>query len=419
MEKNVRILIVGPDPELPSEFEEARTGMRSLSLVSYFAGDYRQGLEMARSRQPELILVEVEREFSALRDFVSEVSAVAPEATVVAVYRPEMFGPDDSESDFIVEALRHGVRDFVPRPLSTADFADLLKRLFQRPVIRKGRLGRIVSFISNKGGVGKSTLATNTAVRLAQDHPDRVLLVDCSIQLGVCAYMLDLQPRTTILDAVRERDRIDETLLRQLTVPHPSGLRLLAAPGDALEASEVDEDALARILLYARRAFDYVIVDTFPMLDSLVIAILDLSDTTYVVFQGTVPSVAGIRRFLKVIREVGYAHQRVRVVLNQNYAEFPGNLRLADVEQQLGRKVDHNFRYLRKTLSALNAGQPLALKVGRKFGWGRSLEMLAREIEHGMPAVESTAPSEQKEESKSEAGSTETGEYPFGEEVPA
>src|SRR4029077_8475898 len=103
---------------------------------------------------------------------------------------------------------------------------------------------------------------------------------------GICALMLDLKPATTILDAVHERDRLDETLLRRLSLPHASGVRLLAAPADALEAAEGGDEAIARILNLARRTFEYVIIDTFPMLDSVVIAALDISDVVCVVMQG-------------------------------------------------------------------------------------------------------------------------------------
>ena len=71
--------------------------------------------------------------------------------------------------------------------------------------------------------------------------PEKVLLIDASLQMGVCASMLDLKPATTMTDAYHERDRLDETLLRQLATPHDCGLHLLAAPADAVEAAYIDE----------------------------------------------------------------------------------------------------------------------------------------------------------------------------------
>ncbi len=70
-------------------------------------------------------------------------------------------------------------------------------------------LGRVVSFISNKGGVGKSTLATNAAVAIARRGKQSVLLIDGSIQMGVAAALLDLQPTATLTDlAVKALDWI-------------------------------------------------------------------------------------------------------------------------------------------------------------------------------------------------------------------
>src|SRR5262249_59513274 len=128
-----------------------------------------------------------------------------------------------------------------------------------------------------------------------------VLLIDASLQVGACAMLLDLKPTTSLVDAIRERDRLDVTLLRNLTLKHGTGLRLLAAPADALEGSEIDDEAIARILPLARRAFTFVIVDTFPILDNVLMTTLDLTDTAYVVVQGTAPAVAGIARLLPVL----------------------------------------------------------------------------------------------------------------------
>ena len=109
--------------------------------------------------------------------------------------------------------------------------------------------------------------------------------------------MLDLTPTTTLVDAVRERDRLDPTLLRQLTALHePSGLRVLTAPGDALEGAEIDDESLSRILHLAQRTFRYVVVDTFPSLDNTATAVLDLASTVCVVVQGLAPAVAKIGR---------------------------------------------------------------------------------------------------------------------------
>ncbi len=126
--------------------------------------------------------------------------------------------------------LRANVQDFLRRPLSSTELRSLLDRVFQPRLTPRKSPGRILTFMSNKGGVGKSTLSVNAACDLAVRRPGQVLLIDASLQLGSCALMLDLIPQSTLTDAVREKERLDETLLRRLTTRHECGLHLLAAP---------------------------------------------------------------------------------------------------------------------------------------------------------------------------------------------
>ena len=244
-----------------------------------------------------------------LRTFADEMVAASPETTVAAIFRPDVFGPDVSESAVLIEAIRAGVSDFLRRPLSSTDLDQLFGRVVRGGAAagRIGVLGKVLSFVSNKGGVGKSTLAVAAACNLARTAPDRVLLVDASLQMGVCAATLDLRPATSLTDAARERDRLDETLVRQLALSHPCGLHLLAAPHDAIEAGEVDEEVISRVLMLARRSYDFVVVDTFPMLDQVVMAILDLSDRAYVVVESVVPTVLGAVQFLQLLDGLGIA----------------------------------------------------------------------------------------------------------------
>ena len=229
--------------------------------------------------------------------------------------------------------------------------------------------------------MGKSTLSVNLAVELAVRNPGKVLLIDASLQLGICALMLDLQAESTILDAVRARERLDESLLRRLTLVHSSGLHLLAAPADAVQAAEVDEASFARILNLARRVFDYVVVDTFPMLDSLVITTLDVSDLVFVLMQGTVPNVVGASRFLPVLDGLGVPRDRQRVVLNQNHPNFSGKLGAGDIETRLGRPIDYEIPYTKGVLISLNTGTPYVLRSMRMFGFGHRLVKMADDVE--------------------------------------
>jgi pilus assembly protein CpaE len=381
MDKPIQILFVGNDPALPAEAQSALAGIPNWRTVTHFAADVEEGLDVALNRHPQLICLQMGRDTRELTSFAREMHASLPDAVITAMYDPVAFGPEQSESATIIEVMRSSVQDFLRRPLSSTEIRQLLDRLFLTRASRRRAPGRVFAFISNKGGVGKSTLSVNTACDLAVRHRGQVLLIDASLQLGICGLMLDLMPAATLLDAVRERERLDETLLRRLTTAHPCGLHLLAAPKDAVEAAEVDDASFARVLNVARRVFDYVVVDTFPVLDSLMLSLLDIADIVYVVMQGTVPNVVGSVKLLSVLDHLKLPRERQRLVLNQNYSRFAGNLTPEDIERRLGRPIDYAFPYQKRLLVAQNTGVPYILKSIRLFGFGREMSALVDEIE--------------------------------------
>ncbi len=292
--------------------------------------------------------------------------------------------------------MRAQVRDFLRRPLAGPELQQLLDRLLRKPAESKRALGKVISFVSNKGGVGKSTMSVSVACEMARRlPPGRVLLIDVSLHLGSCAPMLDLTPSTSLAHAARERSRLDETLLRKLTVRHECGLDLLGAPVDAVEAADIDDESLSRTLTLARRTYDWVIVDTFPMLDGMIMAILDLSDRAYVVVQNTVPNVVGAARLLPVIQHLGFPKERTRIVLNNNFERAPGGLTLADVEARLDADVDFVIPYQKKLITALNTGRPYILHGTQLFGFGKAVKRLVDDLMEGAIATPAAEESEE------------------------
>jgi len=376
----VNILLVSADPRFHAELETTIASLADLKPVIHHAGDARQAIEAARSRRPHIALMEMGPDVGPLQAFAEEASVVSPETNVAAVFRPDGFGEDVSESAVLILAIRAGVKDFLRRPVSSAELAELLRRTHRAPSQIASRVGRVVSFVSNKGGVGKSTTAVNAACGLALRHPNRVLLIDASLQMGVCASLLDLTPATSLMDAAREVDRLDEILLRQLNVPHSSGLHLLAAPSSAVEAAEIDDEILSRVITLARRTYDFVIVDTFPMLDRAIVAVLDHSDRAYIVLENVVPTVLGGVKFLEVLKGLGVTAERQRVVLNR-YTTLPGSVKPAEVASRLGHSVDHVIPFDKGIVIAANTGEPYVLRGGRWFGCGRQLRELVDDID--------------------------------------
>lgn len=384
------IVVLTEDNALRGELENAASSLGEQQPRWRFVSDHHALHEVLRSRPEALVLVPFGDVPGEVGELARELSSFVPPVPVVAIFRPNTFGEAVSESAVLIDAMRSGVRDFLRRPISTTELRTLLDNLEDLPARETGSVpaafGRVISFISNKGGVGKSTLAVNTAVALALKHPGRVLLIDGSLQMGVAAALLDVRPESTLSDVAAERARLDETMVRQLATQTPHGLHLLAAPADAVEAMEVDDTFMSRVITLGRRAYDYVVVDTFPMFDRVIVATLDLSDRAYVVVENVVPTLLGAVRLLDVLQRIGFPAERQKLIVNR-WQRIAGSLRLDEIEARMQRPIDHVFPYDKLVMEAANSGQPIAAKSFSRtwsFGFGgfaRPLANLVAEME--------------------------------------
>ena len=359
--------------------------------MTHFFDELRGAADAARDFQPEIIVIELTTDMRSLGAVTDELSAAAPHSSIIAVFRPDQLPGNVAESTIMIQALRMGVEDFIRRPISSRDLEQLLARRLQKPSRGPQAVGRTIAFISNKGGVGKSTAAVNVAAGLAQEHPERVLLVDGSLQMGVCAAQLNLQPKTTIVDAWRERDRLDELLLRELTTAHSSGLDLLAAPKAAVDAIDLDDAIMSRVLMLARRTYDYVIVDTFPLFDRVVMAILDLSDLAYIVVENVVPTMQTVRGFFDLLSDVEFPAAKQRLLLNR-FTRSGGNPGQSEVEAYLDRSVDFTIPFDRSVVQAANLGQPFISTATRFSKSGKAIRAIIQEIQELSASQPLTSP---------------------------
>lgn len=354
------------------------------STVLHHAKDLTRAVDLARARNPAVGIVEMSEDMSAFKASVGELLAVSPETTIAGAYRNDTFGPQvweqAAQGAIFVEGLRAGAADFLRRPISTYDLSQLIDRSGSQAPKKHSQSGTTLAFVSNKGGMGKSTLAVNVATRLAQHHPGETLLIDASLQMGVCATMLELKPTTTLLDTIREHQRLDSTLIRQLATPHECGLDLLAAPPDPISATEVDDELLTRVLNLARRTYRYVVIDTFPMFDRIVMSTVDASDAVYVVLDNVVPSVLSIAQFMKLLQEIGCPTEKTRMIVNR-FLRVPGYPSLQDISDSIGQPVDYSLPFDKKVITAANLGKPFALSRNSWSGVSKTLRKIVREVE--------------------------------------
>lgn len=219
--------------------------------------------------------------------------------------------------------------------------------------------GQIVAVFSGKGGTGKSVLATNLAVALAQDDRRRVCLVDLDLAFGDVAIMMELPPERTISAAVPVADRIDDVGFRTLLTRHRSGVSALLAPVRPADAELVSRDLITELLYLARGSFDHIVVDCASTLNEQTLAALDAAHHFFLITTPELPSLKSLRITLDTFDLLSYSRERRAVVLNR--ADSKVGLSAADVERATRMSVSASVPSSRDVPLSINRGTPILL----------------------------------------------------------
>ncbi len=243
------------------------------------------------------------------------------------------------------EALRAGARDVLPFPLEPGALAESVDRIGRSlvgtappPAPARPERGRIVTVSSMKGGSGKTVVATNLAVALAQRSEAPVALVDADLQFGDVAVMLRLSAPHTIVDAIPAMDRLDAQFLRSLLVRHePSGVQVLAAPLDPSLAERVTGADMVRILDTLRSFCSHVVIDTPAQFNDVVLSVIEASDDIVVVAGMEVPTIKNTKLGLQTLQRLGVPESKLCLLVNRFNSKV--QLDVKEVERTLGMKA--------------------------------------------------------------------------------
>jgi pilus assembly protein CpaE len=269
----------------------------------------------------------------------------------------------------LAQALRSGVREVVQAGDQTA-LSEAIKRSLELTAQLSGHShsggsdgGKVITVFSAKGGVGKTTLATNLATYLASTGAP-TLLIDLDLMFGDVAISLQAVPAHDIGDLVSMRGHLDEQGVHSVVTRHEdSGLDLIAAPSDPGVADRVPAAVVEELLRVSRGAYAYVIVDTPPNLTEHVLTACDLSDLTMLVATLDIPAVKNLRVAMNTLDTLGASKDGRVIVLNRSDAKV--GLKADDVEGALKYEIKAQVPSSQSVPSSVNRGVALVLDEPR------------------------------------------------------
>lgn len=328
---------------------------------------------LASSKGKSLLIVDLSTNKIKNLDFILQVTKECKNCKVLAL-------SDNPSVELIIEVMRAGAKEFVPVPIIKNEFFEAIKKLvteINEPV--KKNKCKIISVFSNKGGIGKTSLATNLALELAKITKENIALIDLNFQMGDITTFLDLKPSFNISYMLENLDKINETfLLSTLERYKSTSLYVLADPPYFKQADNIQPRQITRLFDTLKETFSYIIVDAEASFDGKNIAALDNSDLIMLVTVANLPALRNTQRCLELFEKLGYDKEKIKIVVNR-YMEND-EIKEADIEKVLSKdiywKIPNNYFAI---MSAINKGIPVS-DVNDTTNVSQSYKKLAQQI---------------------------------------
>jgi len=247
-----------------------------------------------------------------------------------------------------------------------------------------GAAGRRVAVVlAPKGGSGKTTIAVNLAVALAERTPDDVVLVDLDALFGDAATVLGVRPERSLADLVG--GDVDTTAVKVcLTRDERSGVYVLAAPDGPHAGERIRPELASSVVSILANEFGTVVVDTAAGLDDHALAAVDRATDLVLVAGVDVASIRNLRMAIDVLNGMDVPSSTRWLVVN--HVEDGSGFALEEIETVLGLPVVVGVPQDRVVTRAADRGAPFVLDQPNS-GPGRAVRGLASAFIEGPDGV--------------------------------
>lgn len=341
-----------------------------------------QGIRLSTSEDrgyPDLIIFELDEDHDKTFAQINNVISTSPSTEVFLTATRH-------DSDILLQAIRVGVKEFIPQPIEEDELRQAFRRCKDRNREQKAdgpeEGGKLINIIGGKGGVGTTTIAVNLASSLLESGREHsVVLVDLNPQFGDVALFLDLAPTHTFGDLTKNISRLDPTFLMSVLTKHSSGLHVLPSANVIEEIGVLTAESAVKTLELLRATFDYVVIDSGHSLDDITIATLNMSSSVFVVTSLTLPILRNTKRFLDIFGDLGHEANDIKVIVNRYQAKNV-DVTLKDLENVLKQKphwmIPNDYF---TALGAINKGEPIS-SVSKRSDIAKSFAKLAETLQN-------------------------------------
>lgn len=360
MPRNPEIVLIDPDLDARSDIKHLLS-LSNLTVVG--EGDYGiEAVNVAKEHPPDIFLVCMEEPVARAIQSVEMLGSAVPNAAVI-VYSTL------ADASSVRRAMVAGARDFLLKPLKPEDVQRAVYGVLEQEERRRLRLdgdvndpvgrGTIVTIFGAKGGIGKTTIATNLATALVQATNANVALVDMDTRFGDVAIMMDIAVEQSIADLARHIDDLNRETIKDALARHHTGVSILPAPLHPTEWRNLTPQHIEKIIDLLAQGYDYVVIDTPGTFNEIIATTLEMGDIILLVTSMDIASIKDTALALEMLRAADVSEHKVKLIIN--HCTSSNSLREEDVERVLEYQVSWRIPHDYNVASANQLGIPIVI----------------------------------------------------------
>lgn len=281
---------------------------RTVSLMEAVASDRRMaqatlqtqegGLEAAiaylqENQTPNLLILESSAANATMIAQIDELASHCDEGVQVMVIG------NTNDIGLYRQLMARGVSEYLVPPVPPVQIVRSISQLFADP--DAPFVGKSISVLGAKGGVGASTIAHNLAWSLSESAQVSTALIDLDLSFGTTALDFNHENQQTVADALLAPERVDDAVVSKLLAKVTDRLSLFTAPATVSQIMDIPADSYTSIIDTVRRVMPYVVLDLPHTWNEWTYQTLISSDEVILVCQ---PDLASLRNGKNIIDEL-------------------------------------------------------------------------------------------------------------------
>lgn len=361
MKKKVRVVIIDDSVHTRESIAILLSLEKDVEVVGEGENGV-QAIELARELKPDIILMDINM---PIMDGMKATQAITAEGLDSSIIIMSIQG----DKEYLKRAMTAGARDYIMKPFDTRELMDMMFHIYETDQKRRKKytenIGvekvptKIISLFSTKGGVGKTTIATNLAVSIANTTKKKVALLDFNLQFGDAAISLDVYVKNTIGELIKDMHNIEQEpdLIEEYMLLHYSGVKVLAAPTKPEYAEYITPEHIKKIIQVLMGRYHYIIIDNPQSFQDTVLCALDSSDIILYVSTLDLPTIKNTKVGLEVMQSLNYSKEKVKVIINKSNEKL--GIKHKDFENTLNVEIFEVIPEDNTTvITSVNKGMP-------------------------------------------------------------